>query len=292
MPKDSGGDGRKSVRLDKWALADVGRRRHLTGTGGAVLLQMTLLADERSATYEGTLTELHDYGRFARNTLSTAVEHLASAGALVILRPFHSGRQGSARVVDYAELVKLSPERTAAIAEAARRDIAPSDANAQPDLRDPSASTSVGIREEIAKDDAKDLGKRPIPRSTALREVASPPPEPRDTDGSIAKHAVPLSDRVSVAPDGGVQFRAPAVARSDGEARGGAASAIPNRPALGAYLRARRDQERVSRAQPPADLLTNEFGPVEIEERQRPADETPTGRSFPLRQAPDDRTTP
>jgi hypothetical protein len=69
----------------------------------------TLGADYRTREWKGTKEQIADHSGASRNTVTAALDRLASLGLIQIIEPFGNNRNGIVRVAVYEDLVK--PER-------------------------------------------------------------------------------------------------------------------------------------------------------------------------------------
>ena len=73
---------RQFVKLDRYALLDVGRQEHLTAAEFVVLFALVMLSDFRTAEWTGTLYELTGHTPSGRTTVKVAVDRLTSIGLI------------------------------------------------------------------------------------------------------------------------------------------------------------------------------------------------------------------
>lgn len=96
---------RSYVKIDKFALFDIGRKFGLSAVDRFALVTLTLRADHRTQRLITSLTELAEDCGVSRRTASGAVARLKAAGLIEELQPFGSGRTGEVGIVAYSDLV-------------------------------------------------------------------------------------------------------------------------------------------------------------------------------------------
>jgi hypothetical protein len=97
-------DERTWVKLDRYALADLGRQFYLTLPKRAALLTLTLGANYRSGEWTGTITDFAEEMGASPNTARLARERLEECGLIRTVLPFGGNRRGIVLVLAYGDL--------------------------------------------------------------------------------------------------------------------------------------------------------------------------------------------
>lgn len=100
---------RRHVRLDAFALPDLGREHCLSTVARLVLLDLVCSADWRNRSAIVTLAELAEHTGSARRTVATAMRNLETAGLIEVPKPFGRNRQGRVVVLCWERLLIAKP---------------------------------------------------------------------------------------------------------------------------------------------------------------------------------------
>jgi len=103
--------GRRFSKVDSYAWLDIRRDHDLPFVVTSFLRMITELADHRSRTWTGTITELHEQTGMSRKTISDYLEQLDSEGLIVVLQRAHGSRDGRIDVSRYYDELIVPSQR-------------------------------------------------------------------------------------------------------------------------------------------------------------------------------------
>ena len=104
----SAGVSKRWVKVDPFAITDLGMEHSLTSSEMSTLFYLALRAEYRSGEWMGTKTDLCGITRLGRNTVSRVVDALLEKGLLESIQPFRGGTEGRVRVVHHRRLVQVN----------------------------------------------------------------------------------------------------------------------------------------------------------------------------------------
>jgi hypothetical protein len=133
----SNDDGLAWIKLDRYALDDLGRGCNLSATDERVLLGLVRHADPRTGLWTGTYYEMSQTFRVRASTLPRVLARFEECVLVEIVRPFGPNRSGVVRVFAYLDLVLSTSKLDAARTEDLRNErdrVIEESANPRPNL--------------------------------------------------------------------------------------------------------------------------------------------------------------
>lgn len=219
------------VRVEPFALSELGRKFGLSGVERNVLNTMTLQADWRSQEWKGTVTDLATETGHGRRSVAAAVPRLVELGLVQMLRPFRQRAEGWVAILCYCDLV--DPERCKPVPHSPA-DIAP---EARPEIRHEPLRESPGLsrrnRALNAPESAIDQGEGGVPKAIRNKEAL------RGTRVEVASDIEALVDDEEWEPP----FQVAPAQLEDPEPGRPVVRIRPDFPALGAFRKRDRTPE-------------------------------------------------
>src|ERR1039457_6328116 len=109
--KGTTGPRRAQVRLDRYAIFDLGREHRLHAHARWLLEILCHVADFRSRSVTATYEELVEWSGIGRDTVPKTVNTLRAAGLISVVKVFGPGQVGEVEILAWDRLIAGNPGR-------------------------------------------------------------------------------------------------------------------------------------------------------------------------------------